>query len=170
MSEILQRDDIKCDGRTYDDHPDFTPDLSPATMAELGVFGGAYFEDDLDDCRGIRKAILDHSTSKKNKANNAFGVHSGMSREEWEERGWLTEDNPRGWFEWYCRFDEGERFEEDRTQIERWKDFRNRWSPGSREALENMNPKEGTRQALLHWALHPWTPEIAVEQKENSTS
>ena len=55
-----------------------------------------------------------------------------------------------------------------KDQIKRWKDFRNRWSPKSCEALENMNPKEGTRQALLQWALDPQTPEksAAANDKE----
>lgn len=167
MTNKPKRSDIECDGRRYDDHPDFEPDLSPETIARLGVFGGAYFADDLDDCKGISQEILKHSTGDKDKANNAFGVHSGMSREKWKERGWLTDENPRGWYEWYCRFDAGERFDEDEDQIGRWKDFRNRWSPNDRKALDNMSPGDGTRQALLHWALHPWTPEMAVEKSES---
>ena len=159
------RSDIKTDDPRYGDFPDFKPDLSPLAMAKLGVFGGAYFADDIDDASGIPDAILERQTGDKKKSNNAFGVHSGMSREKWEKRGWLTSDNPRGWYEWYCRFHEGQRFDEDEDQIERWKDFRNRWSPNSQEALENMNPGPGTRQALLHWGLHPFTPEMAVEDK-----
>lgn len=166
MPNKPQRSDITCDGRRYDDHPEFTPDLSPETMARLGVFGGAYFADDLDDNKGIPEDVLKHSTGDKDKSNNAFGVHSGMSREKWAERGWLTDDNPRGWYEWYVRFDAGERFDEDEDQIGRWKDFRNRWSPNDRQALKNMSPGDGTRQALLHWALHPWTPEMSVEDTE----
>jgi len=161
-----ERYEIQCDGRRYEDHPDFTPDLSPETMAKLGVFGGAYFADDLDDNKDIPSSVLKRSMGDKDKTNNAFGVHSGMSREKWDERGWLTEDNPRGWYEWYCRFDAGKRYDEDKDQIKRWKDFRNRWSPNDRQALENMSPGDGTRQALLHWALHPWTPEMSVEASE----
>ena len=93
-----ERYEIQCDGRRYEDHPDFTPDLSPETMAKLGVFGGAYFADDLDDNKDIPSSVLKRSMGDKDKTNNAFGVHSGMSREKWDERGWLTEDNPRGWY------------------------------------------------------------------------
>lgn len=166
MPSRPERYEIQCDGRRYEDHPDFTPDLSPETMAKLGVFGGAYFADDLDDNKDIPSSVLKRSMGDKDKTNNAFGVHSGMSREKWDERGWLTEDNPRGWYEWYCRFDAGKRYDEDKDQIKRWKDFRNRWSPNDRQALENMSPGDGTRQALLHWALHPWTPEMSVEASE----
>lgn len=164
MNDCPDRSQINCDNPRYDDKPDFKPDLSPLAMAKLGVFGGAYFADDIDDCKGIPDAILDKQTGKKDKSNNAFKVNSGMSREKWDERGWLTKENPRGWYEWYCRFHEGERFDEDDDQIERWKDFGNRWTPGSKEALNNMNPGPGSRQALLHWAYNPYTPEIAVEQ------
>lgn len=157
--------EIVLDCPRYEDYPEFQPDLSPLAMAKLGVFGGSYFADDIDDCAGIPSEILALQNHHKNKQRNAFGAHSGLSREDWDKRGWLTRDNPRGWYEWYCRFHEGQRFPEDQEQIERWKDFKNRWSPKSEQALKNMNPKAGTRQALLHWGIDPYTPEKSAKQE-----
>lgn len=77
MPSRPERYEIQCDGRRYEDHPDFTPDLSPETMAKLGVFGGAYFADDLDDNKDIPSSVLKRSMGDKDKTNNAFGVHSG---------------------------------------------------------------------------------------------
>ena len=167
MRNVLAVSDgaIAFDRPRFHDYPEFTPDLSPLAMARLGVFGGSYFADDVDDSSGIPDEILALQQGAKNKQNNAFKTHSGLSREEWAERGWLSEENPRGWYQWYCRFHEGQRFAEDRVQIERWLDFRNRWSPKSPEALRRMNPKEGTRQALLHWALDPYTPEKSAKRQ-----
>jgi hypothetical protein len=160
MTEVMPtHEEIRFDRPRYEDYPDFEPDLSPLAMARMGVFGGSYFADDIDDCRGIPQEILDLQRGEKSKANNAYRAHSGLSREEWEKRGWLSSDNPRGWYQWYCRFHEGERFPENREQVNRWKDFRRRWSPKTPEALQRMNPKAGTRQALLHWGLDPFTPE-----------
>lgn len=166
MIKALSKDsgEIDLDKPRYKDFPEFTPDLSPVAMARLGVFGGSYFSDDIDDCKGIPEEILKLQNGQKDKSKNAFNAHSGLSRKEWEDRGWLSKENPRGWYEWYCRFHEGQRFKEDKTQIQRWLDFKNRWSPKSIEALKNMNPKEGTRQALLHWGLDPYTPEKSAKE------
>lgn len=37
----------------------------------------------------------------------------------WEESGWITEFDPYGWFQWYCRFCLGRRCSDDSRQISR---------------------------------------------------
>lgn len=154
---------LGADAPRYEDHPEFTPDLSPGAMLAAGVFGGGYFhgEDD-DEIEDIDQSILDagpHDLEPDDRANNAFGARSGLSREEWRKRGWIDERDPLGWFQWYCRFHSGRRIDDDERQIARWRDFRARWQPKSEDALRRMNPGAGTRQALLHWAIDPWLPE-----------
>jgi len=162
-----QRKDVKADNPEYDDYPDFKPDLSPLQMAKLGAFGGSYFNGaSNDDLKGIPENIIELQSHRKNKNNNMFGVNSGMSLEQWQERGWIREQDPLGWYHWYIRFHSGRRTGDDERQISRWKDFVQRWTPKSREALNNMDPGPGSRQALLHWAVHPWKPEISIEKDE----
>ena len=31
-------------------------------------------------------------------------VKSGQNQAQWEKAGWITAQDPRGWFQWYCRF------------------------------------------------------------------
>ena len=98
---------------------DFSPNLSPKDVIQLGSFGGIYFYDN-----GGKLAIdsnefpkdwfegLDESQYKSEKYNrkvNYFKIKSGLSQEEWEEKGWINEQDPRGWFQWYCRYYLGRR-------------------------------------------------------------
>lgn len=161
------RKDVRADNPRYKDHPEFTPDLSPKRMADLGVFDGDYWHDASDDDReDIPAAIIAKLDQPSDPKRNMFKIHSGLNIEQWRSRGWIRDQDPLGWYQWYVRFHGGRRTDDDARQIARWMDFRNRWTPGSRKALENMNPGPKTRQALLHWALNPWRPEECVEAGE----
>ena len=102
----------------------FSPELSPKEMLEMGVFGGWYFGNDIDEYpKGwFKKAKI----SKKgfDVKLNYFGIKSGQSRLEWQSKGWIFPEDPLGWFQWYCRYTMGRRIPSiDRIQIERWKMF-----------------------------------------------
>ncbi len=139
-------------GQNFD--PEFQPQLTPEEMLALGVFGGKY----LTDCQKefpascFRHAKL--SSEGKNDALNYFGVGASRPLSVWRENGWIHQDDPRGWFQWYCRYFMGRRLpEEDRRQIKRWKAFRRHITP----ILRNCEPgdpfcRPRQRQALLHWA------------------
>ena len=84
----------------------FKPQLSPKEMLELGVFGGSYF--------GLKIKEYPKSWFKKAKISKSFDVNlnrfkikSGLSREEWNKKGWIFKEDPLGWFQWYCRFSMG---------------------------------------------------------------
>jgi hypothetical protein len=166
MEHIKLFADLRPDNPRYEDFPEFLPDFSPAAMLRLGVFSGAYFSKGmLEDIADIDPEIFKAGNFAEEfnpRFNNRFGVHSGQSLEEWQAKGWIHPQDPLGWFHWYCRFHSGRRTEDDRRQIDRWLDFRNRWKPNSIGALMRMNPKAGTRQALLHWAINPYLPEFHV--------
>jgi hypothetical protein len=133
--------------------PEFTPDLTPAEMLELGVFCGKY----MTDCRGefpaawFRRAKL--ATGKRDCSLNCFGVDASQPLSEWRAKGWIHPDDPRGWFQWYCRYWMGRRMEDDARQIARWKAIRRhvRQIEKNCEAGDVIcRPRQ--RQALLHWA------------------
>ena len=103
-------------GRNFD--PEFKPELTPAEMIALGVFCGKY----MTDCRKefpaswFKKAKL--SPKGRDCSLNYFGVDASRPLSEWRLKGWLHDDDPRGWFQWYCRYYMGRRMpEEDRRQI-----------------------------------------------------
>jgi hypothetical protein len=139
-------------GRNFD--PDFQPQLTPAEMLRLGVFGGKY----MTDCRKefpaswFAKAKL--SPRQRDPGLNYFGVDASQPLSEWRRKGWLHPDDPRGWFQWYCRYYLGRRLgDEDRRQIKRWRAFR-RHVAQVRAHCEPGDPfcRPRQRQALLQWA------------------
>lgn len=160
-------DDIVLDRPRYADHPEFTPDCSPASILAAGAFDGGYFHGWGDDqLAGIDPAILSAGPFRETpnaRLHNAFGIHSGLDLAAWRARGWIRDDlDPVGWYQWLCRFHSGRRSDDDARQIGRWTDFRRRWRPRTIEALHRMQPGAKTRQALLHWACDPWMPEHAL--------
>ncbi len=139
-------------GRHFD--LDFRPELTPRQMLELGVFGGKY----LNDCAAefpadwFAKARL--SAGRHDPALNYFGVSASQPLSVWRAKGWLHPDDPRGWFQWYCRYYMGRRLAaEDQRQIKRWRAFR-RHVAQVRANCEPGDPfcRPRQRQALLQWA------------------
>jgi hypothetical protein len=121
-----------------EDYESFTPNKSPEEMLREGVFGGSYFrplrsrklgvvvEGDWKELpeewiRGLN--VEKYLTSPVYDADiNKFHRACGQSIEEWEAAGWIShEHDVRGWFQWYCRFFQGRRCEDDERQISRWR-------------------------------------------------
>jgi len=102
----------------------FKPQLTPKKMLELGVFGGAYFG---LNTKEYPKSWFNNAKISKNfdVDLNRFKVKSGLSRKEWQEKGWIFKQDPLGWFQWYCRFSNGRRIPHlNEIQIKRWKNFK----------------------------------------------
>ena len=133
--------------------PLFTPELSPKEMLELGIFGGKY----LNDCKNEFPAdwFLNAKLSEvKDKSLNYFSVDASQPLSEWVNKGWIHSQDPRGWFQWYCRYFLGRRTPiEDQRQIKRWRAFR-RHAGAIRKYCEPYDHqcRKKQRQALLHWA------------------
>lgn len=135
-------------------HPEFHPDLTPKEMLELGIFGGKY----MTDCKNefpdswFKNAQL--CSTHHNAELNLFGVNASQPLSVWREKGWIYEEDPRGWFQWYCRYFMGRRLpSEDMRQIKRWKAMRRHIG----QIKKNCHPgdvfcRRRQRQALLHWA------------------
>lgn len=132
---------------------EFTPDVTPPQMLELGVFGGKY----LNDCQNeFPKEWFTHaklSPAKSNPKLNYFKVSASQSLSVWRQNGWIHPDDPRGWFQWYCRFYTGRRHPDDARQIKRWRMMKRHVSQVKNNCMpydETCRPRQ--RQALLHWA------------------
>jgi hypothetical protein len=134
-------------------HPDFKPELSPKEMLELGVFGGKY----MTDCKKefpaswFKHAKL--SPERRDKNINFFKINASQPLKEWQRKGWIHPDDPRGWFQWYCRYYLGRRHEDDERQIKRWKNFKRHVSAIRNNCIKgdwSCRPRQ--RQACLHWA------------------
>lgn len=135
-------------------HAEFAPQLTPKEMLKLGVFGGYYFDVIPSEFPSswFAHAKLSHDR-KQHKELNYFGVLASQERKIWEEKGWIHQDDPRGWFEWYCRYYRGRRHEDDERQIKRWKALSRHVAQvvrNCRQGDEYCRPRQ--RQALLHWA------------------
>ncbi len=138
-------------GRNFD--PGFAPELTPREMLELGVFGGRYMTDCRDEfpASWFRRAKL--SPRAHDPSLNFFGVNASQSLAEWRRRGWIHPQDPRGWFQWYCRYYTGRRSADDARQIRRWRAvarhvaaIRRHCEPG------DLDCRRRQRQAVLHWA------------------
>lgn len=134
-------------------HKDFKPDLTPKQMLELGVFGGKYMSDMPDEYPKdwFTNAKL---SNVRNKELNLFGVNASQPLSVWREKGWIYKDDPRGWFEWYCRYYKGRRIpDEDTRQIKRWKAMKRHIAQIKNNCRSNdVFCRPVQRQALLHWA------------------
>ncbi|QQS38752.1 hypothetical protein IPM62_05195 [Candidatus Woesebacteria bacterium] len=138
-------------GKNFD--PDFTPELTPKDMLELGVFGGKYMTDCTDEFPQdwFIKAKL--SPHKKDISLNYFGVDASQSLAFWQRKGWINKNDPRGWFQWYCRYYMGRRTLDDDRQIKRWKAVKRHIAQLKKNcAKHNLSCRPRQRQALLHWA------------------
>ena len=143
---------VEAPGKNFD--PRFQPQLTPKQMLALGVFGGRY----LTDCREeFPRDWFTHaklSPGHHDRKLNFFGVDASQPLLVWLRKGWIYPLDPRGWFQWYCRYYQGRRLpEEDDRQIRRWlaiqrhiKQLQKNCHPG------DLSCRPRQRQALLHWA------------------
>jgi hypothetical protein len=142
------------EGKNFD--PRFRPDLTPKQMLALGVFGGVYIRDCTDEFpqEWFTKAKFQNKDShERDPEINFFKVNASQPLSVWQKKGWIYKDDPRGWFQWYCRYYIGRRCPDDDRQIKRWKaisrhiyQIKYNCKPG------DMMCRPVQRQAILHWA------------------
>jgi len=132
----------------------FKPELTPREMLALGIFGGKY----MTDCRKefpaswFKKAKL--SPKRYDPQLNFFGVRASQPLKVWRAKRWIRPYDPRGWFQWYCRYYMGRRIPfEDGRQIRRWQAI----TRHTKQIIKNcrkgdLDCRRRQRQAVLHWA------------------
>lgn len=131
----------------------FLPQLTPKEILTLGVFGGRYMTDCGDEFPADWFARAKLSPGRRNPSLNCFGVDASQPLAVWRAKGWIHEDDPRGWFQWYCRYYMGRRGEDDERQVMRWRAFRRHVAQlraNCRVGDFKCRPRQ--RQALLQWA------------------
>lgn len=138
-------------GRSF--HPDFRPDLTPREMLGLGVFGGRYMTDCAAEFPADWFAGARLSPGRRDPGLNYFGVNASQPLAVWRERGWIYPEDPRGWFQWYCRYHMGRRCPDDERQVGRWRAVRRHVAQLQRHCRPGaVTCRPRQRQALLHWA------------------
>ena len=89
---------------------------------------------------------------------NKYGVKCGTPLRFWENKGWINDIDPYGWFQWYFRYWLRRRSVDDEKQIKRWKEIVSRFKGKLIKMIKDGNgefndysvsPK--IRQILLHW-------------------
>ena len=141
--------------------PEFLPEITPQDILMQGAFGGTYFRPiysavlgmHLSGCHEEFDEFQDIPLEKMispryDTAVNKYKVKCGMSLEYWEGKSWIQPIDPRGWFQWYCRYYQGRRCEDDVRQIKRW--YRVKKVFGQHPRMTDK-----IRQVLHHWAIRP---------------
>lgn len=142
-------------GKNFDSR--FKPELAPKEMLALGVFGGVYMR----DCgKEFPKSWFAKAKFQKpgiyahNPEINFFKKNASQPLSVWRKKGWIYKEDPRGWFQWYCRYWMGRRIpEEDDKQIKRWIAIKRHIAQIKKNCRKKdclCRPKQ--RQAVLHWA------------------
>ncbi len=138
-------------GENFDE--DFKPELTPKQMLELGVFGGKYMTDCAEEFPNDWFENAKLCKERHDPELNFFKINASQPLKVWREKGWIYEDDPRGWFQWYCRYFLGRRHEEDEKQIKRWKAIKRHIAQLKKNCKEmDHNCRRKQRQAVLHWA------------------
>lgn len=135
----------------------FEPAFTPKEMLEYGIFEGKYCNDCRDEfpASWFTKAKLSDTPDP---SINCFGIKSRQPLQVWQEKGWIIGPDPRGWFQWYCRYYMGRRLPEvDVKQIKRWRAFTRHLS----QVRKNCEPldfycRPRQRQGLLQWSYDPF--------------
>jgi hypothetical protein len=172
----------------------FHPNRTPEEVLRAGSFGGTYFrpitsavtnisynsssvlKDTVESSwiTNLDKHTMLTSTTYKPSINK-FKVKCGGSLGMWESSGWISDSDPYGWFQWYCRFYRGRRSSDDARQISRWcksAGVRGRFRSQicNKIVSAGLGAGDGSvspviRQTLLHWGLEV-TEDVLMQHKK----
>ena len=134
--------------------PGFEPELTPAEMLQLGVFGGKYMTDCRNEVPKSWFARAKLSPEQRDPSLNFFGVNASQQLSAWRNKGWIHPDDPRGWFQWYCRYYHGAPHAGGgRTANQALEQIKRHVAQLKRYCEKgDLTCRRRQRQALLHWA------------------
>lgn len=155
VNDLMQQDYVyfltEPAGRNF--HAEFKPELTPRQMLQMGVFGGKYMTDCQPEFPEDWFVQAKLCPEFHDPGLNFFGVNASQPLSVWRAKGWIYTEDPRGWFQWYCRYYMGRRGPDDERQIRRWKAMKRHAAQIRKHCLKgdlHCRPKQ--RQALLNWA------------------
>lgn len=178
----------------FKDHPEFTPNLTPRQMFQLGSFGGTYWrpiysKTNKRDYKNVHRSYPKSwwqgipednlSSPDYDVTKNKYGVKVGLDLDYWEAKKWMHPRNPYGWVHWYCDFYHGKRGEDDERQIKRWQGLAGPRGRFMRFLVTKILQKKGKyddetvspkiRQVLQHWGyvLTKKDYEYEIKRREN---
>ena len=133
--------------------PLFRPELTPKQMLQLGVFGGKYMTDCRDEFPASWFARAKLCPARHDPRLNWFRVNASQPLAIWRRKGWIRPQDPRGWFQWYCRYYMGRRSADDARQIRRWRAIARHVAAIKKNCEKgDLECRRRQRQAVLHWA------------------
>jgi hypothetical protein len=155
VNDLMQKNYVyeisEAKGKNFD--PEFKPELTPKQMLELGVFGGKYMTDCKDEFPEDWFADAQLCHEFHDPKLNFFKVNASQPLSVWREKGWIYREDPRGWFQWYCRYYMGRRCSDDARQIKRWKAIKRHVAQIKKNCHKgDFSCRRKQRQAVLHWA------------------
>lgn len=137
-------------------NPRFKPELTPKQMLALGVFGGIYMRDctrEFPKNWFVKAKFQKKESHEHDPKINFFGVNASQPLSVWRKKGWIYKDDPRGWFQWYCRYYMGRRSTDDDRQIKRWGAIARHIAQLKKHCRRgDFSCRPTQRQAILHWA------------------
>ncbi len=135
----------------------FNPRFTPKEMLELGVFEGKYLNDCTDEFPAdwFSDGRLSDTPDPQ---VNFFRVKSREPLSVWHDKGMIIFPDPRGWFQWYCRYWMGRRLPEvDAVQIAHWKSVARHAEMVRRDCTPgDIWCCAAKRQTLLEWSHDPF--------------
>jgi hypothetical protein len=138
-------------GKNFD--KEFKPELTPKQMLSMGVFGGKYMTDCSKEFPKTWFAKAKLCPEKHDPKLNFFGVNASQPLSVWQKKGWIYKEDPRGWFQWYCRYYMGRRCPDDQRQVKRWKAIKRHIAQIKKNCRKGkFECRKKQRQAVLHWA------------------
>src|SRR5580700_11396184 len=88
MQQDYRYERVEPAGRNF--HPEFKPDLTPAGMLRLGVFGGKYMTDCGDEFPASWFKHAKIATGPRDRSLNYFGVDASQPLSEWRRKDGCT--------------------------------------------------------------------------------
>ena len=169
-------------------HKQFKPNISPKRIFSLGSFGGTYWRPIKHKGEMLKNQhkkykwklpddIMTKDFNDYDVSINKYKKKVGTTLAFWRQKGWIKEQDPYGWVQWYAEYHNGRRSPDDERQIRRWLGLA---GPNGRfrKWLVTMIMKKGgpskwndpsispaIRQTLQHWGYKLTKKDFNAELK-----